>query len=207
MYWGLAWCQDSRDIMETKTDKVSASVGSRLLVIMVELEITQRNAKLPLWSLLWVELHGSLRVSREEFSLVWEVRESFRKVVTLGQKSKEATSRKHSVYAIVLFFLAFRGQFSSAGKESACSAGDPGSIPGSGRSPGEGNGYPLQYCCLENSMDRGAWRATVHGVTRSQTWLSDWTAATDLFQSSSNLLQSRQDCCSHCNTRSLEVKS
>ena len=51
-------------------------------------------------------------------------------------------------------------------KESACWAGDPGSIPGSGRSPGEGNGNPLQYSCLENSMDRGAWRATVHGVAK-----------------------------------------
>jgi len=55
---------------------------------------------------------------------------------------------------------------SSDGKESACNAGDLGLIPGSGRSPGEGNGYPLQYSCLEYSMDRGAWQATVHGVTR-----------------------------------------
>ena len=46
----------------------------------------------------------------------------------------------------------------SDGKESACNVGDPGSIPGLGRYPEEGNGYPLQYCCLENSMDRGAWR-------------------------------------------------
>ena len=53
------------------------------------------------------------------------------------------------------------------GKEIACSAGDPGSIPGSGRCPGEGNGNPLQYSCLENPTDRGAWRATVHGVTKS----------------------------------------
>ena len=60
------------------------------------------------------------------------------------------------------------------GKESACSAGDPGSILGSRRSPGEGYGYPFQYYCLENSMDRGAWRATVHGVTKSQTWPSDF---------------------------------
>ena len=54
------------------------------------------------------------------------------------------------------------GEFpgSSVGKESACSAGDPGSIPGSGRSPGEGYGNPLQYSCLENPMDRGAWWAT-----------------------------------------------
>ena len=54
----------------------------------------------------------------------------------------------------------------SAGKESACNAGDRGSIPGLGRSRGEGNGNPLQYSCLENPMDRGAWRATVHGVAR-----------------------------------------
>ena len=53
-------------------------------------------------------------------------------------------------------------------KESACNAGYPGSVPGSGRSPGEGNGNLLQYSCLENSMDRRAWRATVHGVAKSQ---------------------------------------
>ena len=52
----------------------------------------------------------------------------------------------------------------SDSKESACKAGDGGSVPGAGRSPGDGNGYPLQYSCLENSMDRGAWWATVHGV-------------------------------------------
>ena len=52
--------------------------------------------------------------------------------------------------------------------------GDPGLIPGSGRSPGEGNGNPLQYSCLENPMDRGAWWATVHGVAKSRTWLRDF---------------------------------
>ena len=57
----------------------------------------------------------------------------------------------------------------SNGKESSCSAGNLGSIPGSGRSPGEGNGNPLQYSGLENPMDRGAWQATVHGVTKSWT--------------------------------------
>ena len=57
----------------------------------------------------------------------------------------------------------------SDGKESACNAGDLGLIPGSGRSPGERNGYPFQYSCLENPMDRGAWWATVHGVTNSWT--------------------------------------
>ena len=53
---------------------------------------------------------------------------------------------------------------SSDSKESACNAGDPGSKPESGRSPGEENGYPLQYSCLENPMDRGAWWAMVHGI-------------------------------------------
>ena len=61
----------------------------------------------------------------------------------------------------------------SDSKESACNAGDQGSIPELGRSPGEKNSYPLQYACLENSIDRGAWWATVHGVTNSQTGLSD----------------------------------
>ena len=61
----------------------------------------------------------------------------------------------------------------SDSKESVCSAGDPGSIPGSGRSPEEGNGYPLQYSYLENPIDIGAWWATVHGVTKGQTRLSN----------------------------------
>ena len=63
----------------------------------------------------------------------------------------------------------------SDGKASACSVGDPDAILGSGRSPGEGNGSPLQYSCLENSLDGGAWWATVHGVTKSWTRLSDFT--------------------------------
>ena len=68
---------------------------------------------------------------------------------------------------ILMADLGFRG--GSDGKESACNAGDPGSIPGLGRSPEGGHGYPLQYSCLENPMDRGAWKATVQGVAQSQT--------------------------------------
>ena len=60
-------------------------------------------------------------------------------------------------------------------KASACNAGDLGSTLGLGRSPGEGNGNPLQCSCLENPMDGGAWWATVHGVAKSQTRLSDFT--------------------------------
>ena len=64
----------------------------------------------------------------------------------------------------------------SDGKAPAYNAGDPGSIPGLGRSPGEGNGSPLQYSCLENPMDGGAWWSTVHGVAKSRTQLSDCTS-------------------------------
>ena len=63
----------------------------------------------------------------------------------------------------------------SDGKESACNAGDPGSIPESGRLPGEGNGNPLQYSCLENIMDRGARYVIVHGIAKSHTRLSNFT--------------------------------
>ena len=67
--------------------------------------------------------------------------------------------------------LGFPGR--SDGKESACSVGDPGSIPEFRRSPGERHGNPLQYSCLEKPMDRGAWWATVHRVAKGQTWLKD----------------------------------
>ena len=83
------------------------------------------------------------------------------------------------IYTFIYFYLTVQGfPDGSDGQESACNAGDPSSIPESGRSPGEGNGNPLQYSCLENSMDRGAWQATVHGVAKSQTRLSDQHAHT-----------------------------
>ena len=63
----------------------------------------------------------------------------------------------------------------ASGKESACNAGDAGSVPQSGRYPEEENGNSLQYSCLGNPMDRGAWQATVHGVAKSQARLSDFT--------------------------------
>ena len=73
-----------------------------------------------------------------------------------------------------MIIMGFPG--SSDSKASAYNVGDLGSIPGSGRSPGEGNGNPLQYSCLENPMDQGAWWATVHGVAKNQTRLSDFTS-------------------------------
>ena len=64
--------------------------------------------------------------------------------------------------------------------ESVCNVGDPGLIPGSGRSPGEGNGNPLQYFCLENPTDGRAWQATIHGVAKSWIQLSDFTFLIDI---------------------------
>ena len=71
----------------------------------------------------------------------------------------------------ILIYMGFPG--GSDGKESACNVGDLGSVPGLGRSPGEGNGYTPQYSCLENSMDRGAWWAIIHEVTKNWAGLSD----------------------------------
>ena len=67
----------------------------------------------------------------------------------------------------------------SDGKASVYNVGDPGSSPGLGRSPGEGNSNPLQYYCLENPMERGAWKAAVYGVTKCQIRLSDFTSLHD----------------------------
>ena len=74
---------------------------------------------------------------------------------------------------VLIKHLGFPG--GSEVKASACNAGDLGLIPGLGRSPGEGNGNPLQYSCLENPMDGGAWWATIHGVAKSRTRLTDFT--------------------------------
>ena len=77
----------------------------------------------------------------------------------------------------------------SDGKDSACSAEDPSSIPGSGRSPGKGNGNPFQYSCLESPMDRGGWRAIVHRVAKSRTQLSDFHHHTEMEDGTSGLLR------------------
>ena len=80
-----------------------------------------------------------------------------------------------SEYSWVSTYKGFPG--GSDGKASAYNVGDQGSIPESGRSPGEGNDNPLQYFCLENPMDGGAWEATVHGVAKSRTRLSDFSSS------------------------------
>ena len=77
----------------------------------------------------------------------------------------------HIFLCVHIITLSFPG--GSDGKESACNVGDLSLIPGSGKPSGEGNDYPLQYSFLKNSMDRGAWRATVHGVAKSRTQLTN----------------------------------
>ena len=79
----------------------------------------------------------------------------------------------HSTYYLLPFLTSPLWPVGSSlvaqtGKESVCNAGDPGFIPGWERSPGEGTGNPLQYSCPKNLMDRGAWQATIHGITKSQ---------------------------------------
>ena len=96
--------------------------------------------------------------------------------------TSKTSVEKHNRMPLCMRWTASRGKVSSEafvtelgfsggldGKEIACSMGDPASIPGSGRFPEEGNGNPLQYSCLENPMDRGAWQATAHGVAKSWT--------------------------------------
>ena len=80
-----------------------------------------------------------------------------------------------SDWATVICHVIWCFLIGSGGKESACNVGDLSLIPGSGRSPGEGNGNPHQYSCLENPMDGGVWQATVNGIAKSWTWLSDFT--------------------------------
>ena len=82
----------------------------------------------------------------------------------LGERKHNRKKKKKNIYIYIYIF-----PDGSDGKESACNVGDQDSIPGTGRSPGEGHGNPLQYYCLENPMDKGAWQATVHGVTESDT--------------------------------------
>ena len=95
------------------------------------------------------------------------------------ENSNTIITLKYNNYYLILAKSTVRVQIwtvvsgSSDGREFACNARDLSSVPGSGRSSGEGNGKPLQYSCLENSMDRGAWWTAIHGVTKSWTLLSD----------------------------------
>ena len=100
---------------------------------------------------------------------------SFPAFLSILMKLTQAAEKASIVLTQLGKFTLFPG--GSEFKASACNAGDLGSIPGSGRSPGKGNGNPPKYSCLENPMDGGAWWATVHGVAKSWTRLSDFTFA------------------------------
>ena len=83
----------------------------------------------------------------------------------------QGSNPDHALHTDFFYCISFPG--GSDGKESTCNAGDLGSHRGQRRSPGERNGYPLQYSCLENPTDRGDWWATIHGLTKRQTQLRD----------------------------------
>ena len=96
-----------------------------------------------------------------------------------GHKESASTERLIRSLSLLYYSIGLYSPGGSDGKESACSVGDLGSIPESGRSSGEGNGNPLQYSCLGNPMEWRAWQATVHGVAKSRTWLSSFTYICD----------------------------
>ena len=98
---------------------------------------------------------------------------------------------EHSFEFVLFVSCLGSHRFISLWRVRMLATGDPGSIPELGRSPGEGNGNPPQYSCLENPMDRGLWQATVHGVTKCQTWLSDWACMHALIE----ILQTLEKCC------------
>ena len=95
--------------------------------------------------------------------VVWWLRHFFRQVSEILSTSVNRNDDHNTGDLVVKNVSAYAGD-----------TRDTGSVPGLARSSGGGNGNPLQYSCLENPMDRGAWRATAHGVTKSQTQLSDW---------------------------------
>ena len=101
----------------------------------------------------------------------------FSPIIPSSPSPTESKRLFYTSVSLLLFRIQGYGCFpgGSEDKASACNAGDPGLIPGLARSPGEGNGNPLQYSCLENPMDRGAWRAIVHGVAKHWTRLSNFT--------------------------------
>ena len=115
---------------------------------------------------LWHQTHTSNSCITQAFSISvsFFLRDSLCTHHTYARKTRRKMGK-------ILRIVGFPG--SSLVKTPPANAGDAGSIPGLGRSPGGGNGNPLQYSCLENPMDIGAWRATVHGVTKSQRQLSN----------------------------------
>ena len=119
----------------------------------LEKEMATHSSSLA-WKILWTEEPGRLQ--------------------SMGSQTVGHDWATSLIPCFGLWFTSYLGlPYSSNSKESACNAGDLDSIPGSGRSSGEGNGNPLQYSCLENPTDRGAWWATVRGIAKSRTRLSN----------------------------------
>ena len=132
---------------------------------LAEIEMVTQEAPGP------PSFHDTSNVPLHTYSSLWDKTQELAEwLLHLRGNTHTKTSRK----AWDTLFTRNPTPIHSDSKEFACNAGDPWLTPGSGRSLGEGNGNPLQYSCLENSMDRGAWQATVHGVTESDTteWLS-----------------------------------
>ena len=136
--------------------------------VVLYIQVTWHEGKL-IWHYLYFQKNSNVAAwtAMINFTRGLKMENSFSEHLTCKSETWQVTTQLafHSI------FLGF--PCDSAGKESACNAEDLGLIPGLEGSPGERNGSPLQYLCLENLMDRGAWRATIHGVTKSQTWLND----------------------------------
>ena len=126
--------------------------GHQATTFRLELKKVGKNTRPPLAYLTYMQ------------STSWE---------TLGWKKHKVESRLPGELSITSDMWMSMPPWLLSRKESTCNAGDLGSISGLGRSPGRGNDNPLQYSCLENPMGRGAWWATVHGVAKSWTWLSN----------------------------------
>ena len=110
------------------------------------------------------------KISASAPCLLLEQKDMITKKILVPQSQSSSPIMQYTILQVLFGPLHFNlVPGGSDGKASACNVGDLGWIPGLGRSPGEGNGNPLQYSCLENPMDRGAWWATVHGVAKSWT--------------------------------------
>ena len=119
-----------------------------------------------------IDFHKGIDLS-PSLTLLWDHSQS-----SLSLESLWLPMLKESPYIFLSWSYSYRFPNGSEGKESACNAGDTGSIPESGRSPGGGNGNPLQYSCLGNPMDRGAWWASVRGVAKSQSMHAPYSHGT-----------------------------
>ena len=140
------------------------SFGSRLVIFPAA-------ASLSCWNFLWQPLGHSLLIAGPGSLLTVNLHIVY--LTAWGPWWVGKTALKKKNLLAVLYDIWDISSCGSVSKESACNAGDLSSIPGLGRAPGGGHGNPLQYSCLENPRDRGAWRAAVCGVAKSQTRLSD----------------------------------